>query len=77
MYIPEEMKLNKFKSFGLPSARDYFKLTGERITDASQYSGDELDGDSLSKVEASEKIREYAEKEIKKIKEKESKKDSE
>lgn len=42
MYIPTKLKLNRFKSVSIPSAREmYIKFRGNLPTDNSAYSGDE------------------------------------
>lgn len=75
MFIPDEMKLNRFKQVSLPSARDYLMSQGERVAAASEYSGDADDRGTLSKVDSIEDFRQYAEEEARKAMEKESNKD--
>lgn len=61
MFIPEKMKLNRFKDVSLPSARDYFKLTGFQATPQSAYTGDELAPRQMNKVESIEDFERYCE----------------
>lgn len=42
MYIPEEMKVNKFKLVNLPSNADYFARLGQFAPAPSQYTGDNV-----------------------------------
>lgn len=43
MRIPDKLKLNKFRLVLLPSTRDIFARYGQRVTPASQFTGDEED----------------------------------
>lgn len=56
MFIPEKMKLNSFQDKKLPSARDYFKLTGYQSSPSSGYTGDEFAPLGQNKVEACESL---------------------
>lgn len=52
MYIPDKMKLNRFKLVRLPSNKDYFGRVGNQSTgSASMYSGDETAIFEQSKID--------------------------
>lgn len=66
MRIPDKLKLNKFRLVLLPSTRDIFARYGQRVTPASQFTGDEEDAtyastkvETLARTQA-ELYREYA-----------------
>lgn len=64
------MKLNKFKLVTIPSAREYFKLYGERAMAASAYSGDDAPLPDGNKVDTIADFMQYAEEEASKASEK-------
>lgn len=64
------MKLNKFKLVTIPSAREYFKLYGERAMAASAYSGDEEPLSDGNRVDIINDFMQYAEEEARKASEK-------
>lgn len=66
MFIPDEMKLNRFKLVSIPSAREYFKLYGERAMASSAYSGDEAPLPEGNKVDTINDFMQYAEEESQK-----------
>lgn len=68
MFIPVQMKLNKFKQVSMPSARDYLQSQGERVAAASEYSGDEVDRGTLSKVDSIEDFRRAVAEDVEKLK---------
>lgn len=76
MYIPEKMKLNKFKQVSMPSARDYLQSQGERVAAASEYSGDEIDRGTLSKVDSIEDFRRAVADDVEKLKTEEHSEDN-
>ncbi len=61
MYIPEEMKLNRFKEVSLPSARDFFRTNGEHAMPDNQYSGDDIAPMPQNKVDSINDFMDYAE----------------
>ena len=61
MYIPEKLKLNKFRDCSIPSNRSYFQNFGFAVTPSSEYSGDELAPEPMRKVESIEDMQAYAE----------------
>lgn len=61
MFIPEKMKLNRFKEVSMPTARDYFKLTGFQATPQSSYTGDESAPQPMNKVDSINDFLDYAE----------------
>lgn len=61
MFIPKEMKLNRFKEVSLPSARDFFGITQGQIPNSSQYTGDEPAPMPANKVDSINDFIDYAE----------------
>lgn len=61
MYIPKEMKLNRFKEVSLPSARDFFRTNGEHAMPDNMYTGDELAPVAQNKTESIQDFIDYAE----------------
>lgn len=61
MYIPEELKLNKFRDCAIPSNREYFMQRGLHPTPSGEYSGDDVVPEQLNKVESMEDMQRYAE----------------
>ena len=41
MYVPEKLKLNKFRPVAIPRAMDIVRKLGERVMLPNQYTGDE------------------------------------
>lgn len=41
MYVPEELKLNKFRLVIIPTIRDTFARIGQRVAPSSDYTGDD------------------------------------
>lgn len=52
MYIPEKLKLNKFRQVDIPANRDYFARYGMLEVPASKYSGDESMPVNESKIDS-------------------------
>lgn len=52
MYIPEKLKLNKFRQVDIPANKDYFARYGLVDVPASQYSGDNSMPQNQSKIDA-------------------------
>lgn len=61
MYIPEEMKLNKFRVCSIPSNKEYFSRFGFAVTPETQYTGDDMASMPMNKVESIEDMQAYAE----------------
>ena len=61
MYIPEKMKLNKFRNCAIPSNKEYFSRFGFAVTPDTQYTGDEMAAMPMNKVESIEDMQAYAE----------------
>lgn len=51
MYVPEELKLNRFKDVKIPSNKDYFQRLGRQALPAGQYTGDEAAQMPSSKID--------------------------
>lgn len=51
MYIPEKMKLNKFRLCSIPRNRDYFVRYGFAEPGANSFSGDEVAPMPSNKIE--------------------------
>lgn len=61
MYIPEKLKLNRFRQVNIPRPKDYFARFGNMSTPSGRYSGDQslISGrktDVLSRVDAIERF---------------------
>ncbi len=61
MYINPKLKLNKFRKCSIPSNRDYFSRYGFADVPANQFTGDEPAPMPMTKVEAIEDLKRYAE----------------
>lgn len=61
MYIPDEMKLNKFRNCAIPSNREYFQRFGMATPPDGSYTGDETAPMPMNPVESIEDMRRYAE----------------
>lgn len=51
MYIPEKMKLNKFRLCSIPRNRDYFVRYGFAAPGSNSFTGDELAPMPSNKIE--------------------------
>lgn len=60
MYIPEELKLNRFKECSIPRNKEYFARYGLVVTPSSQYSGDDPSPMPSTKIEDIEDFEAYA-----------------
>lgn len=64
MYIPEKLKLNKFRKCAIPSNREYFSRYGFAVSPSGQYTGDErVPVAPLNKVDSIVDYMNYAEQE--------------
>lgn len=72
MFIPEKMKLNKFRDCAIPSNRSYFQNLGFAVTPNTEYTGDEVAPEQMNKVESIEDMQAYAEMKQKEIDESKS-----
>lgn len=61
MFIPDEMKLNRFKEVSLPSARDFFRNNGVHSMPDNQYSGDDVAPMPMNKVDSISDFERYCE----------------
>lgn len=60
MYINPKLKLNSYRRCAIPSNRDYFARFGFQESPANLYSGDEVAPEPLTKIEAIEDFKHYA-----------------
>ena len=60
MYIPEELKVNKFVSVHLPENALYFARFGYQIPQSQLFTGDEVAQMSQNKVDSINDYLEYA-----------------
>lgn len=51
MYIPEKLKLNKFRFVDIPKPITYFKRFGYQSTNPVQFTGDQVAPASMSKID--------------------------
>lgn len=64
MYIPEKLKLNKFRKCAIPSNREYFSRFGFAVSPSGQYTGAErVPVAPLNKVDSIVDYMKYAEQE--------------
>ena len=61
MYIPDDMKVNKFVDVAIPSNRAYFSRLGEVTQPSTQFTGEELAKMNQDKVSQIVDYLEYAE----------------
>lgn len=52
MYVPDELKVNKFVDVQIPSNKDYFARLGKQTLGESQYTGDDAAVMPSSKIDA-------------------------
>lgn len=50
MFVPEDLKVNKFTDVRIPSNKDYFSRLGRQSVPEGQYTGDELAEFATDKV---------------------------
>lgn len=50
MFVPDELKINKFSDVKIPSNKDYFQRVGVQALPEGQYTGDELAPMATDKV---------------------------
>lgn len=61
MFIPEKLKLNKFRDCAIPSNRDYFVRFGFQAPPAGSFTGEVVAPYPMNKVEEIEDFEKYAE----------------
>ena len=61
MYIPEKLKLNKFRECAIPSNREYFQRFGMTVPPEGSFSGDEVCPEPMNTIESIEDMQRYAE----------------
>lgn len=57
MYVPEDLKVNKFVDVAIPCNKDYFARLGRQALSEGQFTGDEaamMPTDKVSQVSAEE-----------------------
>lgn len=59
MYVPEKLKLNKFRDVNIPDNRDYFSRYGFLQSPANAYTGDVEASSPMTKIEEIEAGRQY------------------
>lgn len=52
MFVPEDLKLNRFKFVRIPPNRDYVRLVGASVLSDDHYSGDNVAIISQSKIDS-------------------------
>lgn len=60
MWIPDELKVNKFEDVKIPSNKAYFSRFGDSAPLANQYTGDEVAPIGQSKVDQIIDYKNYA-----------------
>lgn len=63
MYVPEKLKLNRFRVVAVPSNREYFASFGGKLMDNNSYTGDKFAPTPMNKVESIVDYQQYAEEE--------------